>query len=1218
MNFLKKPKRGDPSYLLRTSRVILFAVLYFAILAGHLGTQVILAPGRVVGNIVFTNISPEVSDYLSQNPVAGWTGTDPYYFPVQLYHVLNSLRSAAAPYTAVNTAPDSQSYRAASFDINPNVGPGRRDFILMINPVIFSNGAKYRFGSLEATSPSYHICQNVPSLTENPSGTQCDISECAVLLPLRLRLIGSDEDRNAIDNSSPAICSAVAYVKSGPGPTDWIQQADSETKQFSVDSLKSTNGEILPILVRASGSAMKILVGCNVKIKEGETGFPVEPATGRTPLGISFEVGPYACGAQPPAVIDVDVPTNRRAGPLQGLFDVNGYSETKAEVWIDSYSSIYHTTAPLVPAGSLPTVPWRFEGILEGDHEIITRAILEGGNYLLEFPRRGSYNQKVSIIRQQTKDIGSTFVAKPAPVRGKVILVDPGGLTDLKGIQTSPFTDFYSSYDKSYMAAEGVDQVASTTPQCCHRSSGYAGRSLGRLTGSYDLTLHMADLAYEVLLAGLSPEGGSTTGTDACPTPWTMAGLSTYMKTGTVPPNTGYCYFKLKLGQYFPLLAEVNAEPIQFPDQKICFGKIRLDFNVNPSLGTVYSPSLSIYQDGVTSGSNEFGTNYALGSGYAYGWPRTSSESGPLATVTASLPEGLRYNITPQVYFRPASQPSGTGTYMYFDSFSFPETGFLGCGEEIDLCLSLLDAQGNYSLLSISYPEDTDFCLIGGDLHLDFVVNLSDGSDVAQVGYVLDPPNIETANLSDPNAVILCPSNCGPNPTYGISLSSLAPGPHALKIIAMAANGCSTRRIYNFHVQSQPLAIHCAPSFTVNLLPDETGVSRSDPRISGHLSATVSGGCGLAETIEDDIPEEFGLGQRTVNFWIQGHEEISCQTVVTVAPSERILSFIVNDTLTGEQVIKKRTFLDDSLDMITYSHPEPYHFQYNIDGSRMAVIPNDSGAVKITDTETNLFESIFPVPAGYKLYDIDFHPLDVTEYAIVGSLVANPEQHAIFLYRGSTQLSRFDLPLFAPGLRISRPSIAWSPDGTRISASFTDPAPAVNQYGLWVSEWNVVGDQITLPPNGMYEMRSSLQKREAIREMVYQDADWRVVGTNATITRSVKRAGNEHMIPIWSALNTDLDLTPNGRAAAYLAGFVLTPIIIPSRVYAVSPLDGNEVPAVFEGPIISNGKSVAISSDGAYVAVATNDKIYIFRMPDFTLVKEISAVSPRNLEFKPF
>ncbi|MBM3297728.1 MAG: hypothetical protein FJY83_09035, partial [Candidatus Aminicenantes bacterium] len=944
--------KGRGIRLVLSGLVVLF-------LAGHLGTQTALTPGRVVGDISFIIVTPETAGYLAANPAAPWTSTDPYTHPVRLYHVLNSSRSAASAYIPVNAAPDGQTYLAANFDINPSVGPGRRDFVLEINPLKFSNGAKYIFGSREPLSPFYRLCLNVQSLTDDPDGTRCDISECAVLLPLRLRFGGTEENKNAIDDAYPAVCRATAYVKENPGSEDLVLQAESETKQLSVDSLKTAEGVILPILMRASGSVMWIRVECEVKIKEGESGFPVNPSTGKTPLNISVQIGPFACGAPSPAALDVEIPTDRTAGMVQGLFDVSGHAETTAEVRIGDLSWYYRTTPQPIPPGSVPTVPWKFQGVPEGSREVYAWAALEGGKSILEFPHLDSYNQRVSVVRLQTEDLGATFVAKPTVVRGNVVLVDPGGLTDLDGIQTHPLSEL-SGYEKSFMLAEGVDQRASNTPDCVNRSSGTKGRSLGRLTGAYDPAQHRADMSYELLLAGLSPRQASPEGIGACPAPWNMAGLSTSLITMTDPPHSGKCSFLLKLGQYFPLLADVNAEPVLFPDQKICFGKIKLDYHVNSSLGSIYYPYLYLRQSGVEVGPNVFGTAYSLGTGNAYGTPRLASESGPTASVTATLPEGLRYKIDPMIYFLPAGQTSGQGTYLYLDTIVLPETGFVGCGDVLSACLSLLDEQGNYSLLSIGFPSVTEYCLTGGDLILDFNVHLTDGGDVALVGYVLDPDNAETADLSDPNAVILCPSDCGPNPSYGLGLSGLSVGPHALKIIAVAANGCRAGRIYQFHVQSQPLTIQCSEDITVDLLPNETGISNDDPRIAGRLNAASSGGCGLPLTIGDDVPDHFPIGQTTVSFWIQGHEEISCKTTVTVAPADRILSFICRDPATGEQVIRKRTFRDDSLDTVTYSHPQPFHFEYGRDGSRMAVIPDGTGAVKIIDTATNTTASLFP------------------------------------------------------------------------------------------------------------------------------------------------------------------------------------------------------------------------------------------------------------------
>jgi len=1190
----------------------LFNLILFVV---HVSAQTQVNPGRVVGNISFVNVPSAVSSYLSANPVIVYPTTIPESFPVRLYQSVTSLPAATIYYTPINATPDTQTYTAGSFDIYPNVEPAGSDFILQVDSIALANGAKYRLGSLEIGSPSYRVCQGVLPLTNNPNGTICNIAECAVLPNLNVRFVGTPNDLNALDRTYPVTCNAITYVNEVAGSQNFAWQAASETAQYTVDTLKTT-GALLPMLIRASNSPVKVEISCEAKIRDGETGFVINPLTDMTPFGAVKDIGSFTCGAQPGSPIDVNITIAKTAGILEGLFDVSGHDETRAEIRIVDLPYYYYTNPPLVPTGNVPTVPWKFEGIPAGSHEISAKAIVDGGNQVLEFPHRASFNQKVTITAQQTTNIGSTFIAKPNTVKGKLVFVDPGGDTDLKGIQTGPLLDFYGS-GTSHMEAVGVDAVASNTLACIMRSSGVGGRSLGRLIGTYDLSQNTAEFSYELLLAGLSPENGAVNGTSACPAPWRISGAYTHMITETVAPNTGHCYSTIEFDQYFPLRFDVNAEPLQFPEQKICFGKLRLDLHLNPNLGSIYAPFLYIYQEGSDVASNEFGTIYSFGYGYAYGTPYAYSQSASTATVSATLPEGLRYRIYPYVMFRPASQPSGYGTYIYMPPFTFPSEGFLGCSEMHDICAMMNDEEGNYSILSISFPSDTDYCLTDGNLQLNISVNLSDGSNVARVGYLLDSSNIDTATLEDPNAVILCSSNCGPNPDYVINISSLSPGSHSLTIIAVAANTCITKRTYNFHVQSEPIALQCPASFTVELLPDETSISTNDPRVANQLVPTVSGGCNLPITPSNDIPDEFLVGQTTVNFWLLKPQVQTCSTVVTVKSVERVISFISDDTLTGEQVIKKHSFLDDSVDLTTYSHPQPYHFEYNSAGNRIAVIPNDTGLVTIIDTETGSIVNIFSVQASYKLYDIDFNPLDATKYAIVGSANSDPDQHAIFIFQGNTQLSRFDLPLFPAGLRISRPLIAWSPDGTKISATFTDPASAVNQYGLWVSEWNVVDNKIVLPPNGMYQMRPNLQKRESIREMVYQDGDWRVIGTNATITRAIKRTGIEQMVPICVAENADMDLTPDGKSAVYIYTLTLEPLHI-GRVYGVSPLDRNAVPNVYAGPIINNAKSVAISSDATFVAVATTDKVLVYSFPDFELVKGINAVFSRNLEFKPF
>jgi hypothetical protein len=218
------------------------------------------------------------------------------------------LPSATAYYTPLNAVPSAQTYTAAGYDINPNVAATGSDFVLEISPIAFSNGATYRFGSLEAGSSSYRLCQGVLPLANNPGGTSCDIGECAIVLPLRIKLIGGAVTQDALDRSQPLSCRADAYAKettTSPAP-QW--QASSHGAVFTdFDKLTST-GEDLPILIRAANSEVTVKVNCTAKIKSGQFGWPILPASGLTPFGGEIKAGPFVCGARPGSLA-VDVKT---------------------------------------------------------------------------------------------------------------------------------------------------------------------------------------------------------------------------------------------------------------------------------------------------------------------------------------------------------------------------------------------------------------------------------------------------------------------------------------------------------------------------------------------------------------------------------------------------------------------------------------------------------------------------------------------------------------------------------------------------------------------------------------------------------------------------------------------------------------------------------------------------------------------------------------------
>ena len=287
-------------------QVICCVVLFLLSLAAPLGAQVTLTPGRVIGNITFTNVTAEGSAYLTSNPVVNFTASNPADFPVRLYPVGNPLPSTTAYYTPLNVVPSAQTYTAAGYDINPNVAATGSDFVLEISPIAFSNGATYRFGSLEAASSSYRLCQGVLPLANNPGGTSCDIGECAIVLPLRIKLIGGAVTQDALDRSQPLSCRADAYAKETPTSPTPQWQASSHGAVFTdFDKLTST-GEDLPILIRAASSEVTVKVHCTAKIKSGRFGWPILPASGLTPFGGEIKTGPFACDARPgPLAVDV-------------------------------------------------------------------------------------------------------------------------------------------------------------------------------------------------------------------------------------------------------------------------------------------------------------------------------------------------------------------------------------------------------------------------------------------------------------------------------------------------------------------------------------------------------------------------------------------------------------------------------------------------------------------------------------------------------------------------------------------------------------------------------------------------------------------------------------------------------------------------------------------------------------------------------------------------
>jgi hypothetical protein len=1183
------------------------AALVLATVLSQAQAQVTLVPGRVVGDIKFTGVTAPVSAQLTADPpIAG--GSEAF-----LRTLPGGSFAAQGAYSVVPLAAGSE-VTLGALDLHPNVSTVGSNFLLSVEDLRFTSGARYRFASGDSGSPAIRVCSAVQPLTSNPNGTRCDLQECASVANVRVRFLGSTADLDALDTAVQATCSAQSSIQDLVDSGPFRRQAQSAMGTFAVSSLRA-GYQSIPMLLRGNWSS-RIDVTCNVKVRPGETGFVVLPTTGLTPVGASRTVVP-ACPSGSAVDIPVDIVVARTAGSAQGKLDVVGRTEERASVRFGPYDSPFVAQAAVDPTDPAGPLQWALTGVPAGTYPVSAWTLVDSRDRFVVFPARDNINNQVTVTAGATTDLGRTFVAKPAEVKGRLTVFD-FGQTHLSTLVTAPFPvnenpPPFSSSSTSFAQAEGNPLLPASGG-----ASGTGGVSRGRLQGPYDAAAGQAVLDYHLLLPGIGLPGSAVDGTQARNTLWNF---STYNLRLT-PPNNTVQTMSFTPATY--LAVETGAPAAgtltQAPAHSVCTGRVDMEIRVAPTVGTLFNPSASITSTGLYQEVAVGTTPVTRASSFVSRSVNFTQRASSLQ-MSSTLPSGLRYRFQPTVRFAPAAATvESESTSVYLGAVEVPEQGVLGCGSNSSTCVSVGNPNGPATQLSVAIVDvngvnSPTYCLASGAGQLKIRVN-SDNVPVSRVAYVIDPatPN---ACATSPTQVLCDAGTCPSDPEFTVTLPALPAGAHTILACASDTSTCNASHSFAFSVTSQNLGLTCPAPIAVQLNSGETGLPRTDPRIASALVAAIGGSCGVPSAIADNAPAIFPIGVTPVTF--DALNIGTCSTPVTVKPAaERVLSFTSNDASIGQRVLRKRSFLDDSVDTILHADPQQYHFEYNNAGTRIAVIPNASGVVRILEAVTGAPQSHFPVPAGYRLFDVDFHPADPTKYALVGSLNSTPDQHAIFIYQGSTQLSRFDMPLFAASLRISRPMIAWSPDGTRISASFTQPAPAINKYEVWFSEWNVVNDRIVLPPvGGIYEQRPPLGNRETLREMAYQDADWRVVGTDLTITRGVKRPGNELIGPIWATKNVDLDLTPDGKAAAYLVGFATTPGNNPYRIYVAQPLDRNAVPTVTSGPVVIDARSIAISSDAKYVAVATSSRVRVYSLPGFSLVKEITAVAPANLEFRP-
>jgi hypothetical protein len=305
--------------------------------------EIVLTPGLAHLELRFGNSNQAVIDYLTANPVRtrSWP---PDELPVRLFNPGQGQPTARTDYVPGSVPPAASATAIA----RPDVSPAGSSFLIEVDHLVLGSGATYRFGTSNAIAPSAHICGPVSPQEAQPAGTTCPLSECAALLELHIILEdeGPDPaghpDLAGLDRQAPVYCGAQVYVEEAAYSQVFVAQATSSAT-FDIDTL-SGEGGVLPVLARADGSRLRVNVSCQARVKDGEVGFVLVPGTGRrTPLAPAPVFRTPACDAL--LRVDLPIEVERTAGVLKGLFDVNGRTETRTEVWF-VHDGTWFTLAP--------------------------------------------------------------------------------------------------------------------------------------------------------------------------------------------------------------------------------------------------------------------------------------------------------------------------------------------------------------------------------------------------------------------------------------------------------------------------------------------------------------------------------------------------------------------------------------------------------------------------------------------------------------------------------------------------------------------------------------------------------------------------------------------------------------------------------------------------------------------------------------------------------
>lgn len=826
--------------------------------------------GRIRGDVRFSNASGVIAGYLASHPVV-FSG-DPL---VSAENTANPIQRSEGPYAAPSSLGASAQYDLAV----PLGAAANTAYRVVLDSLIFQSSPSlpigwlpfpsgleppsYRFGSAVLGASNSYVAV-LEEVAGEPPGATLDLLECGALVQVRVRLTGAEADLDALSPSPGSIvCAVRALIEDVPFSNTYTHQATSDAVPASLSALRN-QGVLVPVLARGDGSRVRIEVACAAEtIQTGFAQPPLLPA-GWTAFGAGSEEFFLDCDEE--VEVPVDVPVERTAGLVRGMFDVVGHDESHAQVRVHELQG-YVDPSPTAPADEVLDAAdsasyWEFEAVPAGERSFQAEAVLNGGLATLHTPRTENPNDHVLVSTGATIDLGATFVADPHRVLGELRILDPHESDlDMRLFSNPPFNSL-SRHLHSHAEGQGLSSL-STLPG---GASGVGGTARALLAGSFNTTTREALLDYELLLFGLSPVAGAVDGVDAAPTPWRLRRLLLYFEGESAAMPGNELYQRVDLAPAYNVnLDAIPGGETEVPRLDVCMGHVSLELRLAPGIGQMSRPRLEIESSPVTAPTFFDPPGYSHVSwGEVRGVP---SEVGLAATegvVAAVLPEGIQYTVHPKLDLVAAD---GSVSTMSLAPIQLPLGGPVTCGGAVEDCATVLE-NGD---LVITSPSIQPGILCQTDTEL--TVAVAGTAEIEEVTYVLE---YEDGTTSTPTVV--CSNGCGVAPTLIVPVD--LNGVEAVRVRVVDEYGCDPEAVGS--VQPGLPTLECPDELiVVQLEPGELNLEADDPRIADQLAPPpASGPCTAAIPLTNDAPETFPVGSTSVTFFADG--VAVCESTVRV------------------------------------------------------------------------------------------------------------------------------------------------------------------------------------------------------------------------------------------------------------------------------------------------------------------------------------------------